>query len=109
MIDMEFNKNTIRALIIGGFVCLLALVCAVRLYNLQIVNGEDFRIMADNSSVRTYVKKAPRGEIFDRNGVPIVENKPGYSIQIFKTDITDDELNANLADIITLLHENDCD
>ena len=106
---MEFNKNTIRALIIGGFVCLLALVCAVRLYNLQIVNGENFRTMADNSSVRTYVKKAPRGEIFDRNGVPIVENKPGYSIQIFKTDITDDELNANLADIITLLHENDCD
>ncbi len=109
MIDMEFNKTTIRALIITGVVALLALACVVRLYNLQIVNGEDFRIMADNSSVRTYVKKAPRGEIFDRNGVPIVENKAGYSIQIFKTDITDDELNANLADIITLLHENGCD
>ena len=49
-------------------------------------------IQADNRTIRTY-PKAPRGEIFDRNGVPVVENRSGYSIQIFKTDITAEELN----------------
>ncbi len=106
MIDMEFNKKTIKALVIAGIVGCLALACVIRLYNLQIVNGEDYRAAADGSSVRTYISKAPRGEILDRNGLPIVENKPGYNIQIFKTDISNDELNQNLADIAKLLREN---
>ncbi len=106
MIDMEFNKKTIRAFILGGIAVCLALVCAIQLYNLQVVNGDEYRTVADGSSVRTYISKAPRGEILDRNGIPIVENKPGYSIQIFKTDISDEELNRNLGDITTLLREN---
>lgn len=106
---MELNNITKRALIITSIVAVLVLACALRLYNLQIVHGEDYRTMSDNNSVRTYIRKAPRGEILDRNGVPIVENKPAYNVQIFKTDISNDALNQNLADIIDILRESDCD
>ena len=47
---MEFNKKTIKALVIAGIVGCLALACVIRLYNLQIVNGEDYRAVADGSS-----------------------------------------------------------
>ncbi len=106
MIYMELNDITKRALVIASLVGILILVCVFKLYDLQIVNGDNNRLKADNSTVRTYVEKAPRGEIFDRNGESIVENKVGYSIQLFKSDISEEELNNNLADIILLLEEN---
>ena len=103
---MKINDITRRTIIIGAIVAVLAISCIIKLFNLQIVNGEEYRIQADNRTIRTYATKAPRGEIFDRNGVPVVENRSGYSIQIFKTDITAEELNKNINDIVKLLHEN---
>ena len=103
---MKINDITRRTIIIGAIVAVLAISCIIKLFNLQIVNGEEYRIQADNRTIRTYATKAPRGEIFDRNGVPVVENRCGYSIQIFKTDISSEELNKNINDIVKLLHEN---
>lgn len=104
---MKFNDITKRAFIIGGIVALLAILCAIKLFDLQIVNGEEYRIKADNRSVRTYVTKAPRGEIYDRYGVPIVENRPGYSIQMNKTDVDNDVLNDLINEMVHLLKDND--
>lgn len=106
---MKFDNITKRALIIGGIVALLAVACAIKLFDLQIVNGEEYRIKADNRSVRTYVTKAPRGEIYDRYGIPIVENRPGYSIQMNKTDLSDDEFNETINGLVHLLHDNEDD
>ena len=89
---MKINDITRRTIIIGAIVAVLAISCIIKLFNLQIVNGEEYRIQADNRTIRTYATKAPRGEIFDRNGV--------------KTDITAEELNKNINDIVKLLHEN---
>ena len=104
---MEFNDTTKRALVIGVIVAILAVVCTIRLYDLQIVNGESYRLRADSNSVRTYTVKAPRGEMFDRNGNPIVENRVGYSIQLSDVDLSDEELNDNIIELVRLLREND--
>ncbi len=102
---MEFNDTTKRALVIGVIVAILAVVCTIRLYDLQIVNGESYRLRADSNSVRTYTVKAPRGEMFDRNGNPIVENRVGYSIQLSDVDLSDEELNDNIIELVRLLRE----
>lgn len=96
--------KTKRLTVIAVFVFLLAFICIIKLFQLQIVNGDEYRTQADNRSVRTFVLKAPRGEIYDRNGVPIVENRAGYSVQINKTDISDEELNQNINDLVKILH-----
>lgn len=104
---MKLNDISKRAFVFGAVVALLAAVCFIKLVGLEIVNGESYRILADNRSVRTYVTKAPRGEMYDRNGVPIVENRASYNIQINKMNIDDDDLNRRISEIVHILHDND--
>lgn len=104
---MKMDDKHKRIITIGAIAALLAALCLIKLFNLQIVNGEKYRIQADNRSVRTYITKAPRGEIYDRNGVPIVKNRASYNIQIYKTDIDTNELNGKINEIIKILHSND--
>ncbi len=93
---MNRSGNRIITLII--LVAVLAALCAVRLFDLQIVKGSDYETQANRRLVRAYSIGAPRGEILDRNDKALVENRMGYSIQIQKLDITDDELNRILYD-----------
>jgi penicillin-binding protein 2 len=58
--------------IIGGF------ILVAKLFQLQIVNGEEYRALSDSNRIRTEIIHAPRGVIFDRNGVPLVQNEPGF-------------------------------
>lgn len=104
---MKMDDKHKRVFAIGAVAVLLAAVCIVKLFNLEIINGEKYRIQADNRSVRTYIQKAPRGEIFDRNHIPIVENRASYSIQINKTDIGSKELNKKINELVHILHDND--
>ncbi len=77
-------------------VAVLALVCIVRLFDLQIVKGMDYESQANQRLVRAYSVTAPRGEILDRNDKPLVQNRLGYSIQVQKINITPEELNRTL-------------
>ena len=51
----------------------LAISCIIKLFNLQIVNGEEYRIQADNRTIRTYATKAPRGEILTGMGFRLLK------------------------------------
>lgn len=54
---MKINDVTRRTIIIGAIVAVLAISCIIKLFNLQIVNGEEYRIQADNRTIRTYATK----------------------------------------------------
>lgn len=84
--------------IIIGFVIAMVLLCAVKLFDLQVVKGSTYENQANQRLVRAYSVAAPRGEILDCNDKALVKNRMGYSIQIQKIDITDDELNRVLYD-----------
>lgn len=84
--------------IIIAIALILAVVCFVRLFDLQIVNGSSYEGQANRRLVRAYSITAPRGEILDCNDKPLVENRMGGSIQIQKIDIEEDELNRILCD-----------
>ncbi len=90
-------KNTgVRLAVMSIITVVLALVCTVRLFDLQIVKGSSYEAQANQRLVLAYSITAPRGEIVDRNGRPIVENKMGYTVRIQKMDISEDELNSVL-------------
>lgn len=96
-------KNSTRFIIIGAVVLVLALCCVVRLFDLQIVKGSDYEAQANQRMYRAYSVPAPRGEILDCNDRPLVKNRMGYSVQVQKIDITDDELNRILYDAAELV------
>lgn len=49
-----------------------------RLFFVQVVQGEYYRLLSDSNRIRTQVLHAPRGVIFDRSGTPLVFNTPGF-------------------------------
>ncbi len=65
------------------------MIYIVRLWYIQVIQGASYRFQSENNRIRIEDISAPRGIIFDRNGVPIVENRPAYHLVIIREDIKD--------------------
>ncbi len=90
-----------------GLVVLLVFVALVsRLAWLQIAHGADFRQQADDNRIRLMPVTAPRGIFYDRSGVPLVSNRPGFSVSLvsFNGPVSD-EVIERLADILAMKPE----
>lgn len=68
---------------------LLFLILAVRLWQLQILQGAEYALKAEQNRVRTIQLVAPRGNITDRNGLPLVENRPSFNILLYRESMRD--------------------
>src|SRR5438309_6611632 len=83
-----------RLRLIQALVMVLLGVLSVRLYLLQIVNGEHYAEIAENQRIRLLPIPAPRGVIFDRNGKLLVDSRPIYSIVLAREDIKGKDFTA---------------
>ena len=93
------------------FRILTVMMCAAilyKLFDLQIVNGNEYKKTAESRLVTNIVEKAPRGEIYDRYGTALVTNKVGYSVVIQRMGMKDDELNEVFENITDLMQSSDC-
>jgi len=80
---------------------LIALI--IRTGYLQLVMGEHYLAMSNKRVANSVVVKAPRGEIYDRNGKPMISNRVGYALQFLKTDGTNDEIYEMLLKCLNIL------
>jgi penicillin-binding protein 2 len=76
-------QTAIRIAVIGVIAIALFAALVFRLWALQVISGERYLQTAENNQVRTFRVPAPRGAISDRNGVPLVSNRPGTLVQIW--------------------------
>lgn len=76
----------IRLQLIQVLVLVLLGLLGVRLYLLQIINGNHYAEIAENQRIRLLPIPAPRGVIFDRNGNLLVDSKPIYSVLLSRED-----------------------
>ena len=62
-------------------VCIALVMCSavVRLYSMQIIHGDEYKIQAENNHLRTTPLFALRGTISDRNGTLLAWNTTGTS------------------------------
>ncbi len=97
------DKNTSRYKVYTVLMGIVAAVIVMRLFWMQIINGDTYFIQAEQKQMRSVAVKAPRGEIVDRYGKPLVTNKAGYSLQIQKTNLKNDEFNDLLLEIYEIL------
>ena len=89
-LKLESNKQIIRRRLNYVYIpiSLLFLVLAVRLWQLQIIHGSDYAAKAERNRIRTIQLVAPRGTILDRNGSPLVENRPSYNLILYRESIS---------------------
>ena len=53
-----------------------------RLWYLQVLSGDKYLAEANNNHVRDVKSQAPRGQIVDRNGRVLVDNRTGFAVEI---------------------------
>ncbi len=80
---MKRRDHLLRYIALGFIYVAVALVFIARLITIQIA-GQDYytETVTDKTYTRTETIQAQRGEIFDRNGKPLVENKYTYNIYL---------------------------
>jgi len=80
---MPINGNFSDKVLIAGYVILaFFFILTIRLWQLQILQGNEYRKLSEENRLRVVRVAAPRGIIYDRNGVPLVKNTPYYSVSI---------------------------
>ncbi len=67
-------------------------ILAVRLVHLQVVQGPRNSRLSDRNRIRKLVLPAPRGRIFDRNGVLIADTRPSFTVSVIPTELADSTL-----------------
>jgi penicillin-binding protein 2 len=95
----------LRVAIMGGIALVLFGIVFFRLWYLQILEGDRYRAEANDNQVREITVQAPRGEIVDREGRVLVDNRPGLAVKITPDRLPDDpaakaQLYANLARLL---------
>ncbi|WP_293816620.1 penicillin-binding protein 2 [uncultured Parolsenella sp.] len=90
-------KGRLRGL--GVFSGSIIGILLARLLSMQLVSGNEYSQQADFNRTRTVTSVAPRGRIFDRNGVELVGNRPSLTVTAHNDVASDDvelQLLANL-------------
>ncbi len=99
---MEDKQLKKRGTVFIVIVLLLALVAVGRLFYLQIMEGETYRKISDSRLARSIPIKAPRGEILDRYGSPLVTNRLGHTVAIAKINGDKGALNQVILNMANL-------
>lgn len=96
-----FSRYT--ALIIIIIVAFSSIV--IKLADIQIVQGEDFKQQAQDKSIRTVDDEAPRGKIIDRNGAELASNVQSYTIFMMRPQKEDEQLNVVIERLLDILNK----
>ncbi|TKZ22497.1 penicillin-binding protein 2 [Shimia litoralis] len=84
-------KITRRSLLLGGVQLGFIGMLGMRMRYLQVEKADEFRLLAEENRVNIRLIPPARGEIFDRNGVPLAQNEPSYRITMVREDAGDVE------------------
>jgi penicillin-binding protein 2 len=76
--NYEGKKNSTRNLFLPIFFAVLFTILFLRIFYLQVIKGYYYRYLSNNNRTKTVVIHAPRGIVFDRDGIPLVFNLPGF-------------------------------
>ncbi len=81
-----------RFAIISLVAAVVFLILALRLWYLQVLGVEHYREMSERNRTRYISIDPPRGPVFDRNGVLLVDNRPAFTVSALHQEIDDREL-----------------
>ena len=105
--NQEERKTAIRRMrVLIAAACILMLLYGLRLIFLQLVNGDDFKSQATNTTDYKFTVTAARGDIVDSRGERIATSVTGYNVVLSKLLMGDEDLDGMLQKIVELLRAN---
>lgn len=105
--NQEERKTAIRRMrVLVAAACILMLLYGLRLIFLQLVNGDDFKSQATNTTDYKFTVTAARGDIVDSRGERIATSVTSYNVVLNKLLMGDEDLDGMLQKIVELLRAN---
>lgn len=107
MIGKAWKKTNInfRFNLLVMFTYIAGIILIIRLFNLQIVHGAEYREESNTRLTRETTVEAARGAILDRTGTTLVTSNMSFSLEMYKTKISNDGLNTSILNIIQVLEK----
>lgn len=96
------NRITYLGLIL---ILVMAALC-VRLFTLQVIRGEELSEDAKKYNEYSLPLDAPRGNIYDRNGVLLAGNRLAYKVYMINTDDEQDYRDRMYLELVTMFEKN---
>ena len=69
-----------RALLLGGGQAFLMAVLAARMYYLQVIESEQYKLLSDKNRIQMRLLSPPRGRVLDRRGIELANNQQNYRV-----------------------------
>ncbi len=101
-INLRFNVLTVLVYIIG-------IILIAKLFDLQIIHGEEYREESNTRLTRESTLEAARGSILDRTGASLVSSQMQFSLEMYKTKVENDVLNTSILNMVQVLEKYGCE
>jgi penicillin-binding protein 2 len=99
------HKGLDRYIILAIIILVASAMMVYNLANIQLVNGQFYTEQSiSRISTEGYIYPK-RGDIYDRNGIPIAGSRMGYCLQYVDVKMPDDEKNSMLFHLYEILGE----
>lgn len=87
--DKEPTELKRRIFIAAVIVVAAFFILAVRFWYLQVKEAAYYRELSQNNSVRLLKAVAPRGIVYDSQGLKVAENRAGFDLYVIPEDVKD--------------------
>ncbi|MBQ0110510.1 MAG: hypothetical protein KBS41_01085 [Oscillospiraceae bacterium] len=104
------NRKVLRARlrVLAAVLTVVLLLYTARAANLQIFDAKKYRAQARGVTEMTAAIPAPRGEIVDYYGRPVVSNRDGFDITFYRPYLDMDNINDTVISLMKLLSTYNC-
>ncbi len=98
-----FPRGTWKLVAFVLVVCLALVALIARLTQVQIFEGAKFAAAARANQIRRIPVAAPRGRIYDRNGIVLVRSRPSFVCAMIPSDVHDVDVTMHrLAQVLSV-------
>ena len=102
--NVRFFHNRYEKIVI--VIILLMAVLAVRLFMVTILQHDRWSMEAVDQNTKTIFESAPRGNVYDRNGNVLAENKQVFAVTFNVSSMTTEEINDSALKLVNVLIKN---
>lgn len=96
---------TWRIVVVGGVLAAMLGVLGLRLWVLQVTGVEEYQARAESNQIRLVNTPAPRGDVFDRNGVLLAGTRPSLAIVVDMALVTEETVEVLASNLAAFLDE----
>lgn len=102
--NVRFFHNRYEKIVM--VIIVLMAVLAVRLFMVTILQHDRWSMEAVDQNTKTIFESAPRGNIYDRNGNVLAENKQVFAVTFNVSSMTTEEINDSALKLVNVLIKN---